>query len=147
MLTHFIEASDGTAFNHGKFMLAAFDAEEWSRTSVIARGYRLLGYCGWDPKNILVLDVATGEGAIFRPDPRASASADLNQKHKIWVCPMFEPFLQWLYQQDCTQLTSLPHVVDLGAVPTALSGYRRQGAEVKPIRRSTSLKRKKPFRE
>jgi hypothetical protein len=144
MLTHFIEAS--TTFNHAKFMLASFDSE-WEYQSQVAPGYSLLRYCGWDPRNILVLDIATGEGAIFRPNPLSSASADLNEKHQIWVCPMFEPFLQWLYQQDCSQLMRLPHTVDLGKVPPAVQGYRRQGNKVKPIRGSSSLKRRKPFRE
>jgi len=35
---------------------------------------------------------------------------------------MFEPFLAWLCQQD---LSNLPGKVNLGKVPTAMHGYRR----------------------
>jgi len=60
------------------------------------------------------------------------ASADLN-KHQIWVCPMFEPFLNWLYKQDVSDLDQLPSLVDLGDVPTALFGYRRKGKQCQDL--------------
>src|SRR6266702_1985984 len=54
----------------------------------------------------------TGEGAFFRVHRQGVASADLD-KHQIWVCPMFEPFLNWLYKQDVSDLDQLPSLVDL----------------------------------
>jgi hypothetical protein len=54
---------------------------------------------------------------------------DLN-KHQIWVCPLFEPFLEWLYKQpQLYDLTALPDHIDLADAPFALAGYRRNGPE------------------
>jgi hypothetical protein len=127
MQTKFIEATDGTEFNWGKFAVCRFESEEWQRPSVIDPPRSLLRKIGWDRDQIFVLDLQTCEGANFRPG--GLASADL-EKHRIWVCPMFEPFLVWLYKQDLSNLNALPALVNLGAVPTALFGYRRKGPEV-----------------
>jgi hypothetical protein len=124
METKFIEATDATEFNHGKFMIGRWTPDEWGRQSAIG-GYRSLLYAvGWCPYHILVFDLQTGEGGIFRPG--GSAPADL-AAHAIWVCPMYEPFLAWLYTQDLTSLSNLPGMVNLGNVPISLSGYRRTG--------------------
>ena len=132
MIAKFIEATDATRFNHGKFMVARFSEDEWLRRSRIATFSdgshdRLLlpDVCGWAGRHILVLDLQTGEGAIFLPG--GLAAADL-RNHRILVCPMFEPFLAWLYEQDLTDLNALPGMVNLGDVPTAMHGYRRPGA-------------------
>lgn len=109
--------------NHGKFMVARFSPEEWARRSGVA-GDRFLSGRGWSPDHVLVLDLQTGEGSIFKPG--GLASADLN-KHKIWVCPLFQPFLEWLYQQDLADLSKLPSVVEFPAAEFALWGYRRPG--------------------
>lgn len=129
MITQFIEATD--SFNWGKFMVARFDAEEWARRSQIAEGAFLLKEIGWASCHILVWDMQTGEGAIFLPG--GSAVADLN-KHAVWVCPMFEPFLSWLYDQDLSDITALPPMVLLEG-PKALAGYRRPGLGLKDSRR------------
>lgn len=120
----FIEATDGTEFNWGKFMVARFTPEEYAHPSVIDDGKRLLPAIGHGPHDVLVMDLQTCEGAFFTP--KGLASADLN-KHRIWVCPMFEPFLTWLYRQDLTDLGKLPVMVNLGDVPTEMRGYRRSG--------------------
>ncbi len=125
MKVKFIEAQDGTAFNWGKFMLCRFDEAEWAYRAQID-GHHLLAGQGWSPEHVLVLDLATGEGAIFCP--KGLATYDLNEKHQIWVCPMYEPFLVWLYGQDTSDLDALPGMVNLGDVPTSLSGYRRKRA-------------------
>ncbi len=124
MFTKFIEATDKTEFNWGKFAVCRFEPHEWERPSEIDGGISLLAGRGWTAAHVLVLDLQTGESAIFLP--RGSVPADL-EKHAIWVCPMFEPFLVWLYQQDLSDLSKLPGLVNLGDVPTALSGYRRAG--------------------
>jgi hypothetical protein len=77
-------------------MLQKFD-QEWSINSEIDVGRPLLRALGWDHRVVLVTDLQTGEGAMFSPG--GLASADLNRKHRVWVCPMFEPFLIWLYRQ------------------------------------------------
>jgi hypothetical protein len=123
MKHHFIEATS-TAGNFGKFLLVLFTEEDHQVLSIVD-GCSLLAGRGWTTKHVLVFDLQTGEGAMFRPG--GIASADLN-KHKIWVCPLFEPFLAWLYKQP--DLNTLPRHVDLGDVPFHLQGYRRPGPEL-----------------
>ena len=122
METKIIETA-GNGGNWGKFMVGRFTADERAhRSPVPDAGYPL---ARWDPRTLLVLDLATGEGALFRPD--GSAEHDLNVGHQIWVCPMFEGFLTWLYGQDTSDLQALPGYVDLPNVAFSLSGYRRPG--------------------
>lgn len=142
MKTVFIEATDGREFNWGKFAVCRFEQDEWTRRSAInTRARSLLMTIGQNPTDILVLDLQTCEGAVFTPG--GYAKADLN-KHRVWVCPMFEPFLTWLYTQDLTDLDALPKVVNLGDVPTSMAGYRRSGPEdpPKPIRPTPTNKRR-----
>ena len=121
MKVKFIEAVEKTTTNWGKFMIGRFDTEWEYRNALDGRNF--LSSRGWGPDHLLVLDMQTGEGAIFKPG--GLASHDLNEKHQIWVCLLFEPFLNWLYKQDLTDLDKLPALVDLGQTPTGLSGYRR----------------------
>lgn len=123
MKIHFIEAHDATEFNWGKFLLGKMDDAEWSYQSQVSQTPLLAGR-GWSKDHLWILDLQTGEGFYCRPG--GLAVADL-EKHKVWVCPMFEPFLVWLYQQDLSDISKLPSVVNLGNVPTALQGYRRKG--------------------
>lgn len=128
MRTKLIEATQGagSGFNWGKFCIALFDAE-WGHPSAIDTGSRapLLARCGWGREFLWVLDLQTGEGVYVQPS--GSAHADL-QKHRVWVCPMFEPFLQWLYaQKNPADLDSLPSLVELPDAPAAMYGYRRGG--------------------
>lgn len=134
MKLKFIEATNHAAggFNWGKFGVGRFEPGEWAYRSLIAddsfvrpRSDSLLVGLGWDHAHIFVLDLATGEGAIFRHG--GLAPADLN-KHQIWVCPLFEPFLAWLYKQDVADLDGLPATVELDA-PSSMHGYRRAGPE------------------
>ena len=83
----------------------------------------LLGTIGWNRRALWVLDLQTCEGAAFTPG--GSASADL-MKHRIHVCPLFEPFLDWLYGQDTARLSTLGPLVEVRA-PLQLGGYRRPG--------------------
>jgi hypothetical protein len=146
MKTVFIEATDATSFNWGKFMVGRMDADEWSRLSEMSKDWAaqkadeeekqfrarlartpLLFQIGFDPKAVYVFDLQTCEGSFFSPSHPAGATYDLD-KHDLWVCPMFEPFLQWLYSQDLSDLDKLPKLVNLGEVPTAMRGYRRDGS-------------------
>ena len=121
MKTKFIEASNGG--NWGKFALLRFD-EEWSVPSQISEGsFSLLRNLGWTSEHLWVLDLQTGEGAFFKPG--GLAGADL-RKHQIWVCPLYESFLTWLYRQDLADLDRLPDLVTLDA-PFDMAGYRRPG--------------------
>lgn len=146
--THIIEVTNGA--NWGKFLLGRMDQEwklrsglfdvarevtddvlgEGSYDDMHAPSYSrpgtrpLLAQLGWGRDHLWVLDLQTGEGAFFRPGGLASADLD---RHKIWVCPMFEPFLSWLYQQDLGDITALPRGIELPDAPAALYGYRRSG--------------------
>ena len=133
MKTKIIEARNAEVGNWGKFAVGRFKfavgqftSDEWSRRSVLPGAESLtplIWRLGWRPDNIWVLDLQTGEGALFKPG--GFAPADVT-KHAIWVCPLFEPFLTWLYQQDLSDLDHLPDLVDLEAA-FAMSGYRRPG--------------------
>ena len=97
MQTFFVEAGNG--FNWGKFLVAKFDPEEWQRRAQFPgcedTGRMLLGR-GWSPeRHHFVMDLQTGEGAMFALD--GFPDYDLQEKHAIWTCPMFLPFLRWLY--------------------------------------------------
>jgi len=120
-----IEVTNGPQ-NWGKFLLGRFD-DEWEYKSVID-GRSIIGGRGWDRDTLLVLDLQTGEGALFRPG--GLASADLN-KHKIWVCPMYEPFLTWLWAQK--NPFDIPAHVDLPEAEFQMAGYRRPGPEVPEV--------------
>jgi hypothetical protein len=122
MKTKIIEATHGTEWgNWGRFMVGRFDSEH-ARQSVIKDGGRVLSR--WGLESIFVMDLVTGEGAMFRPG--GLAKADL-EKHRVWVCPLFEPFLEWLYRQDLADLDALPDHVALPDAPFAIYGHRRQG--------------------
>jgi hypothetical protein len=45
------------------------------------------------------------------------------------VCPLFEPFLEWLYEQDLTDLSTLPRRVELPDAEFSFTGYRRPGPD------------------
>lgn len=148
MITRFIEAvstHEGAYGNHGKFMLALFDEEEWARRSQVEPpvddwrsdliGRTQLAQRGWSQDHMLVFDLQTGEGALFRVGGHPRADLD---KHAIWVCPLFEPFLTWLYDRwtddvrtvGADRLSSfmkrLPDVVTFDQ-PVEFAGYRRPG--------------------
>jgi hypothetical protein len=136
MKVKFVEAGNSEQ-NWGKFLISQFTREEWAYQTAVPGvdheellGYRpsLLGARGWHPSHIIVFDLETCEGAAFSPG--GSASADLN-KHQVWVCPMFEPFLEWLYKNLYPNyqgnILALPDYVDLPDAAFAMSGYRRPG--------------------
>jgi hypothetical protein len=126
MKTKFIEATNAEhgGINWGKFLLARFEQAEWDRPSMVDNRPQLRSR-GWTPDHLLVLDLQTGEGALFYPNGCAKADLD---KHAVWVCPMFEPFLIWLWTQSVRDLDALPALVHLDA-PSASHGYRRPGPD------------------
>ena len=124
MKVKLVEVTNGER-NWGKFLIGAFDSE-WQYRSAID-GNSIIAGRGWVREHILVLDLQTGEGAIFLPGGRAKNDLD---KHRIWVCPMFEPFLEWLYKQP--DPFAIPAHVDLPDAPFSMAGYRRRGPEDAP---------------
>jgi hypothetical protein len=128
VITRIVEAGQGKNMpaNWGKFMVMWPDEQEWSHHSEMdPKGpMPLLRKIGWSRQHIWVLDLQTGEGGCFLHG--GVAGADL-RKHRIWVCPLFEPFLAWLYLQPLSELASLPALVELPKAEFALFGYRREG--------------------
>lgn len=131
----FVEAGQGTQSlsNWGKFGVGVFTPAEWAQRSnnpdgEALQGTLLRGVCGWGPNVAWVLDLQTGEGALFNVP--GFAPADVN-KHRIWVCPMYEPFLAWLHQHvrdhGAGWWEQLPSWVDLPDAPFSFHGYRRPG--------------------
>ena len=117
-----------------------FDTEEQTRPSTVehddmGRDIPLLARCGWWGLDyVWVLDLQTGEGAYFRHG--GNAKADLT-KHAIWVCPLYEPFLTWLYAQDLSDIEALPARIDLPNSPFSFAGYRRPGPTAAKTKKST----------
>jgi hypothetical protein len=76
-----------------------------------------------------ILDMQTGEGAIFRfrGDPEGD-----RLRHQIKTSPIFPDFLAWLYQQDVSTLSTLPRIVDLDRPQLAErdSRYLRKGTNM-----------------
>lgn len=128
MITKIIEATNNR-LNWGKFMVCRYDGEEWSRkVKVDGHPYPndlLFRSIGTDPRCVWVLDLQTGEGALFKPGGNPTADLD---KHRVWVCPMFEPFLNWLYGQNLNDLSKLPDAIDIPDAEFRLHGYRRPGS-------------------
>jgi hypothetical protein len=123
--TRIFEATNGER-NWGKFLVGEFDSE-WEYVSLVAN-YKLLVNRGWRAQtHKLVLDLQTGEGAVFAFH---GGNADLD-KHKIWVCPLFEPFLVWLYAQP--DVWTAPQLVDLPDAPFSFAGYRRPGPQPEEV--------------
>lgn len=128
MRTRIVEVSNG--INWGRFLIGRFEADEWLKESACkADGYalRILGSGGNSLDCFLMLDLVTGEGAIF--EPNGLAAADLSGgKHQIWVCPLFEPALEWIYENKrlLEDLSQLPDLIELPNAPSALHGYRRR---------------------
>jgi DNA-binding Xre family transcriptional regulator len=135
MWTKFIEATQdagGGMVNWGKFQLLKYE-NEWKIPSMLpgpSYGLPLLRQCGWSHRHMWVLDCQTGEGALILPG--GSARADL-MKHRIWVCPLFEPFLIWLYAQDLNYPADLPAIVELPTAEFSFQGYRRPGPVLREI--------------
>src|SRR6476620_1982935 len=127
MITKIIEVTNNN-MNWGKFMICRYDTNDWARKVKVQDHPNpndiLLRAIGTDPRCVWVLDLQTGEGARFSPN--GSPAADLD-KHRIWVCPMFEPFLEWLYQQNLDDLSALPDAIDLPNAEFRFYGHRRKG--------------------
>lgn len=119
MKTTFVEATSPQG-NWGKFMVGVFERHEVERPSSVD-GRSIIWGRGWDRGHVFVLDLQTGEGATFRMGGLAKYDLD---KHKIWVCVLFEAFLEWLYLQPDPM--DLPPTIELD-VPLAFAGYRRPG--------------------
>ncbi len=121
-------------------MIAKFDREEWMRSST-QEDVRLplLYQIGMAQESLLVVGLQTCEGGIFNPKKIGDgecARYDLNGKHQIWVCILFEDFLVWLYKTYDGDIDALPSSITLD-IPFNWAGYRRNrhGAEKEGVER------------
>ncbi len=128
MDTRFVEATNG--FNHGKFLLGRYNEPEMAEHCRVGGEfgqYSVIRSQGFTRRDIWILDLATGEGAIFPLS--GSGSADVH-KRRIRVCPLYEPFVVWLYDYVAKTpdwWNALPRLVALPDAPSALHGHRRTG--------------------
>lgn len=77
----------------------------------------------------MVRDKLGREGCLVAPWLCGDAHTDL-QRHKVWVCPLFEPFIAWLYARGDVDPMTIPAHVDIPDAAFALAGHRRPGVGV-----------------
>lgn len=123
MISRFIEASHGDGGNYGKFIVLRFDKRESQIKTRLPghTGHPLFTFAGarkLNPKTTFVFDLQTGEGAAFYIGDKGGARIALSQRD-IWVCPLYLPFLNWLWGQDMSDITKLPRYVDLSGAEFA----------------------------
>ena len=124
----FHELTNG--FNWGKFAVGRFDGDELAYQSVLDATMgvqtRLIQGRGWGLDHVLVLDLQTGEAAMFRLG--GHAPADL-MKRRIWTCPMFPAFLEVLYRAP--DIDALPALIELteADAPSSMQGWRWPGEQ------------------
>lgn len=135
MDTKFVEAGHGPdAGNWGKFLLGRYTREELAEPTRFpgCEGQRVVSLRGNGAHHLWVLDLATGEGARFPINSTKPYDAILKlNDHQILVCPLFEPFLAWLFAHIDghreTWWQTLPRTVELPTAEFSLFGYRRPG--------------------
>lgn len=96
-----------------QFLIGRFDDEWWRRGLVNGIQQSLLRQEGWGRDHLLVMSLTRpGNGSIFAVRKNAYPRADM-EKRRLEFSALMEPFLEWLYQQDLTDLQALPDVVEL----------------------------------
>lgn len=136
MQAKIIEASQGEkGLNWGKFLVSRLPDAAYDYSSQLpgCEGIEgadrpLLRRIGFPARAIRVDDLQTHEGVFFidaTDDPDRFVCQ--LEKHKIWVCPMYAPFLAWLGRQPLEDLDALPGFVALPDAPGEIYGYRRKG--------------------
>jgi hypothetical protein len=120
-------AEPRTPYNWGLFMVLVPDGNEWSwQSKVVPSLEPVLGNFGWTPQHVIVMDIRTGEAAIFNP-ASGQPKVELDE-HRIYTSPHFKPFLEWLYAQDIEHLWQAPGVVtELPDATFAMRGWREIG--------------------
>jgi hypothetical protein len=115
----------------GAVLVGVLD-KEWIRDSVVDKSTNapVVQRMGWSGGDVLVTDLATGEGARFHPslgdNPRAALAAS-----NIRVTPTFAPFLDWLYTWDVEKIHCAPARIYVTDPPAMLPWHhRRDGAKL-----------------
>ncbi len=125
---------DGLGGNWGKFAVGRWTVQELGEKTQFpgCEGQRIASLHGWGGDHVWLFDLQTGESARFyinNPVPVDVRSQLKN--HQIWVCPMFEPFMVWLWSHirlNPSWWDTLPRTVELPAdTPFEVAGFRRPG--------------------
>lgn len=128
MDAQFAEVTDGIAY--GKFMVARLDTAELNAPSAMPEappGTRLLTYSGRRRMNdhtTLVIDLQRGTAAAWPLNGPVSNARHYLTEHlrglERLVCPMYIPFVGWLYEQDQWgmgegSINTIPRYIDMRA--------------------------------
>ena len=127
MITHFVEVTDG--FAYGKFLVCRMTGEElstWSAMPEAPEGQRLLTYGGrrrFNERTTLVIDLQLGTGLAWPLSDGLIGMRHYTREHfdrdlAPHVCPMYLPFVLWLYEQGkwargAGDITEIPRYLDL----------------------------------
>ncbi len=131
----------GIGGNWGKFAVGRWTTDELREPTRFpgCEGQKIVNLSGWGRDHIWVFDLQTGEAARFHTNNPIPVDVPHQlRKHKIWVCPMFEPFLVWLWGHITAAgfnwWEALPRTVELPDAPFDFAGYRRPGpnAQISP---------------
>lgn len=127
MITRFVEVTDGMMY--GKFMVCRLDASELATTTAMPEapeGQRLLTYSGrrrFNDHSTLVIDLQLGTGWAWPLSDgligmRHYAREHFDRDLAPHVCPMYLPFVLWLYEQGkwargAGDIAEIPRYLDL----------------------------------
>lgn len=137
----FIEAGhpvdeNGFGGNWGKFAVGRWTGPELGEKTKYpgCEGQNIASLRGWGGDHVWLFDLQTGEAARFHTNNPIPVDVRHQLKtHKIWVCPMFEPFMVWLWghiRLHPDWWDTLPRTVELPAdTPFDFAGYRRPGPQ------------------
>jgi hypothetical protein len=132
MDTKFVEAGHPGVGNWGKFIVACHTTAELQEPTQFpgCEGQRVVSLAGNGARDMWVFDLQTGEG--FRVPVSERHAFSILEKHQVWVCPMFEPFLGWLLAYIDSHpndwWSTLPRTVELPDAPFEMRGHRRPTA-------------------
>lgn len=146
MISHFVEVTHGTEMgNWGKFQLLQLQIEDVTYQSEVHKqmgeSAPLLRQIGFQRNYIWFLDLQTLEG-VAMPPPNGDAATHVKyylDKHQIWVCLLYEPFVSWFWQQGFKSIKECPPLVELPDAPGGLHGYRRGGPDYQRLREVTKI--------
>ncbi len=139
---HPVDAQTGFGGNWGKFAVGRWSNEELREKTKFpgCEGQYITSLRGHGMTHVWLFDLQTGEGARFHTNNPIPVDVRSQLKdHQIWVCPMFEPFMVWLWHHmTVTGLDwweHLPRTIELPDAPFDTAGYRRAGPDAAILER------------
>ncbi len=137
----------GLGGNWGKFGVGRWTRQELAEKTQYpgCEGQRIASLHGWGGDHVWLFDLQTGESARFYlNNPRPVDVRSQLRTHQIWVCPMFEPFMVWLWNHVTVAgldwWDTLPRTVELPAdTPFDVAGHRRPGPNAEILDRLAAI--------